>query len=169
VNRINGDLANDFGNLASRSATMIGKFLKGKIERPDVRNGADEYVEGNVRRLIEEYQKEMEIFAYHKALQDVFEIISILNKYIDSEAPWKLAKEGDGRIKTVLYNIWNSLRIAAMLLYPFMPAKSEEIWNAVGIGKPIAKVRFDDEKVFYLADDLGYIDKIKPIFPRIEG
>ncbi|OPX94625.1 MAG: Methionine--tRNA ligase [Syntrophorhabdus sp. PtaU1.Bin002] len=169
VNRINGDLANDFGNLASRSVTMIGKFLKGKIEKPDTRNGADDYVEENVRRLIEEYQKEMEVFSYHKALQDVFEIISIINKYIDSEAPWKLAKEVDGRIKTVLYNIWNSLRVAAMLLYPFMPTKSEEIWNAIGIGKPIAKVRFDDEKVFYLADDLGYIDKIKPIFPRIEG
>ncbi|OPY71628.1 MAG: Methionine--tRNA ligase [Syntrophorhabdus sp. PtaU1.Bin050] len=169
VNRINGDLANDFGNLASRSVTMIGKFLKGKIEKPDTRNGADDYVEENVRRLIGEYQREMEIFAYHKALQDVFEINSILNKYIDSEAPWKLAKEGDGRIKTVLYNIWNSLRIAAMLLYPFMPTKSGEIWNAIGIGKPIAEARFDDEKVFYLADDLGYIDKIKPIFPRIEG
>ena len=73
----------------------------------------------------------MEVFAYHKALQAVFEIISILNKYIDSEAPWKLAKEEDPRIKTVLYNIWNSLRIVAVLFYPFMPVKSQEIWKAV--------------------------------------
>ena len=55
----------------------------------------DEYVEDNVKRFVEDYQKEMQVFAYHKALQNVFEIISILNKYIDSEAPWKLAKEGD--------------------------------------------------------------------------
>ena len=168
VNRINGDLANDFGNLASRSVTMIGKFLKGKIERPEKKGGMDEYVEENVKRLVEDYQKEMEVFAYHKALQDVFEIISILNKYIDTEAPWKLAKEGDVRIKTVLYNIWNSLRIASMLLYPYMPVKSEAIWNALGIGKPIEKILFDNEKVFYFMDDLGTIDKIKPIFPRIE-
>ena len=169
VNRINGDLANDFGNLASRSVTMIGKFLKGKIDRPEKKGGMDEYVEDNVRRLVEEYQKEMEVFAYHKALQNAFEIISILNKYIDTEAPWRLAKEGDNRIKTVLYNIWNSLRIVAMLLYPYMPSKSQAIWNALGIGKPIDKILFDTEKIFYFMDDLGTIDKINPIFPRIEG
>ena len=167
-NRINSDLANDFGNLASRSVTMIGKFLKGKIERPEKKGGMDEYVEENVKRLINDYQKEMEVFAYHKALQSVFEIISILNKYIDSEAPWKLAKEEDVRIKTVLYNIWNSLRIVAVLLYPYMPVKSEAIWNALGIGKPIEKVLFENEKGFYFTDDIGTIDKIKPIFPRIE-
>jgi methionyl-tRNA synthetase len=169
VHRINGDLANDFGNLTSRSVAMIGKFLKGKIERPEKKGGMDEHVEGTVRRLVEEYQKDMEVFAYHKALQDVFEIISILNKYIDTEAPWKLYKEGDVRIKTVLYNIWNSLRVVSMLLYPFMPQKSEEIWNALGIGKPIAKILFENEKMFYFADDLSHIDKINPIFPRIEG
>jgi len=169
VHRINGDLANDFGNLTSRSVAMIGKFLKGKIERPEKKGGMDEHVEGTVRRLVEEYQKDMEVFAYYKALQDVFEIISILNKYIDTEAPWKLYKEGDVRIKTVLYNIWNSLRVVSMLLYPFMPQKSEEIWNALGIGKPIEKILFENEKMFYFADDLSHIDKINPIFPRIEG
>jgi methionyl-tRNA synthetase len=55
-----------------------------------------------------------------------------------------------------------------MLLYPFMPTKSEAIWNALGIGKPIEKILFENEKVFYFTDDLGTIDKIKPIFPRIE-
>ena len=168
VHRINGDLANDFGNLASRSVTMIGKFLKGKIERPEVSGGMDQYVVENVARLVEEYRKDMEVFAYHKALQDAFDIMSILNKYIDSEAPWKLAKEGDPRIKTVLYNIWNGLRIGALLLYPFMPEKSQAAWAALGIGREIEKASFDHEKAFYLAEDNGYIDKIKPIFPRIE-
>lgn len=169
VHRINGDLANDFGNLTSRSVTMIGKFLKGKIERPEKKGGMDEYVQENIERLVGAYEKDMEIFAYHKALQDVFEIMSILNKYIDAEAPWKLSKEGDVRIKTVLYNIWNGLRIAAMLLYPFMPVKSQEIWVALGIGRKIEEVSFEDEKIFYFSEDIGYMDKIKPIFPRIEG
>jgi methionyl-tRNA synthetase len=168
VHRINGDLANDFGNLASRSVTMIGKFLKGKIERPEVSGGMDQYVVENVARLVEEYQKDMEIFAFHKALQDAFDIMSILNKYIDSEAPWKLAKEGDARIKTVLYNIWNGLRIGALLLYPFMPEKSQVAWAALGIGREIEKASFEEEKVFYFTEDISYIDKIKPIFPRIE-
>lgn len=169
VRRINGDLANDFGNLASRSVTMIGKFLMGKIERPEKKAGMDAYVEDNVVRLVEEYREDMEVFAYHKALQDAFEITSILNKYIDTEAPWKLFKEGDARIKTVLYNIWNGLRIGAMLLYPFMPQKSQAIWGALGIGREIEKSSFDEEKVFYFSEDIAYIDKIKPIFPRIEG
>jgi len=168
VHRINGDLANDFGNLTSRSVTMMGKFLKGRIEAPEAKGGMDEYVEEQVRKLTDDYQKDMEVFAYHKALADAFEIISILNKYIDTEAPWKLAKEGDVRIRTVLYNIWNSLRVAAMLLYPFMPEKSNLAWKALGIGKSIETADFDREKVFYRSDETGTIDKIAPIFPRIE-
>jgi methionyl-tRNA synthetase len=169
IHRINSDLANDFGNLTSRSVTMIGKFLQGRLESPERRGGMDEHVEENVKRLIGEYEKEMEVMGFHKALHAVFEIISILNKYIDTEAPWRLAKEGDVRIKTVLYNIWNSLRIAAVLLHPFMPEKSKAIWRALGMGKPLEKVLFEREMEFYLEDGLAPIDKISPIFPRIEG
>jgi methionyl-tRNA synthetase len=113
-------------------------------------------------------KKEMEVFSYHKALQHVFEMTSLLNKYIDSEAPWKLAKENDPRLKTVLYNLWNGLRITALLLYPFMPVKSQSVWSAVGIGKMIEKSSFDTEKVFYFIDDMAAVGKIAPIFPRIE-
>ncbi len=168
IHRINSDLANDFGNLASRSVTMIGKFLKGRIEEPEKKGGMDEYVEENVKRLVAEYEKEMEVLSFHKALQAVFEINSILNKYIDTEAPWKLAKEGDVRIKTVLFNIWNSLRITAVLLHPFMPSKSKAIWAAIGMRTPLEGVAFREEKEFYLPSDLAPIDKISPIFPRIE-
>ena len=131
--------------------------------------GMDEYVEEQTHKLIGEYQREMDLFAYHKALAAAFEIISILNKYIDTEAPWKLAKEGDVRIKTVLYNIWNSLRIVAMLLYPFMPQKSNLVWKALGIGRSIENVSFDKEKEFYCPEDLSPIDKIAPLFPRLEA
>jgi methionyl-tRNA synthetase len=169
VARINGDLANDLGNLASRSVAMIDRFLKGRIERPEKKAGSDEYVEQQVKRLAGEWEKEMEVFAYYKALQHVFQIISILNKYIDGEAPWRLSKEGDVRVKTVLYNVWNSLRITSVLLYPFMPQKAAVIWRALGIGKPLDAILLENEKEFYLSDDLGYIDKIPPVFPRIEA
>lgn len=169
VHRINGDLANDFGNLTSRTVTMIGKFLKGKIETPEKNGGADEFVVNTTMKMIEEYQKEMDGFVFHKALNSVFEIMSVLNKYIDSEAPWKLAKENDVRVKTVMYNLWNGIRISAMLLNPFMPTKSQEIWKALGLGRCIENCSFDEEMRFYTPSDAATIDKIAPVFPRIEG
>ncbi len=169
THRINGDLANDLGNLVSRSANMIGKFLKGKVERPERKEGIDEHVEERVRQFVTDYQKEIEVFSYHKALQHVFEITSMLNKYIDSEAPWKLAKENDSRLKTVMYNLWNGLRITALLLYPFMPVKSQSIWKSIGIERDIEKTLFEDEKYFYFAENIAPIGKIEPIFPRREA
>lgn len=169
VHRINGDLANDFGNLTSRTVTMIGKFLQGKIETPEKNIGADEFVVETAMKMIENYQKEMDSFNFHKALNSVFEIMSVLNKYIDSEAPWKLAKENDTRVKTVMYNLWNGIRIAAYLLNPFMPTKSQEIWKALGLGRRIEDSLFEEEMRFYTPSDVAPIDKIAPVFPRIEG
>jgi methionyl-tRNA synthetase len=108
------------------------------------------------------------LFSFYKALGAVFEITALLNRYIDTEAPWKLAKEDPGRVPTVLYNVWNGVRIAALLLYPFMPGKTAEVWKALGIGKAIDKASFEEEKRFYHAGDLAPIGKVAPIFPRIE-
>lgn len=167
VGRINGDLANDYGNLVSRSANMIGKFLKGRVEKPGQSGGTDSQLIERVTALIAEYEKEMEVFGFYKALNSIFEITGLLNKYIDTEAPWKLAKENPERIPTVLYNVWNGVRIATLLLYPFMPTKTAQVWKALGLGSDIGKVAFDDEKQFYQAGDLAEIGKIPPLFPRI--
>ncbi len=166
--RINGDLANDFGNLVSRSANMIGKFLGGKVERPAGLAGTDAHLLERIGALVGEYEKEMGVFSYYKALTSVFEITSLLNKYIDTEAPWKLAKENPDRIPTVLYNVWNGVRIATLLLYPFMPTKTAQVWKALGIGRDIEKSNFDEEKRFYHAGGLATIGKVPPVFPRLE-
>ncbi len=166
--RINGDLANDFGNLVSRSANMIGKFLAGRVEGPAESGGSDTHLIERMQALVGEYEKEMETFSFYKALGAVFEITALLNKYIGTEAPWKQALENPGRVPTVLYNVWNGVRIAALLLYPFMPTKTGEVWKALGIGRDIEKASFGQEKGFYHAGDLAAIEKVAPIFPRLE-
>jgi len=166
--RINGDLANDFGNLVSRSANMIGKFLAGRVGGPDKAGGTDAHLTERIEAHVADYAREMALFSFYKALGAVFEITALLNRYIDTEAPWKLAKEDPGRVPTVLYNVWNGVRIAALLLYPLMPGKTAEVWKALGIGKAIDKASFEEEKRFYHAGDLAPIGKVAPIFPRIE-
>ncbi len=93
----------------------------------------------------------MEAFGFSKALSAVFEITALLNRYIDTEAPWKLAKEDTTRLATVLYNIWNGVRIATLLLHPFMPSKTAPAWQALGMGRDIGKASFDGERAFYHA------------------
>ena len=166
--RINGDLANDFGNLVSRSANMIGKFLGGKVERPAEAGGSDAHLLERIETLVKEYEKEMDVFSFYKALTNVFEITALLNKYIDTEAPWKLARQDQGRLTTVLYNVWNGVRIATLLLYPFMPTKTARVWKVLGIGRDIEKASFGDEKRVYHTEDLTIIEKVAPLFPRIE-
>jgi methionyl-tRNA synthetase len=167
VHRINGDLANDFGNLVSRSLTMINKFSGGALNRAGETGGTDEHLLDRIKRLVAEYEKEMEGFGFHKALFSAFEVVSLLNKYVDTEAPWRLAKENPGRLPTVLYNLWNGVRTATVLLHPFMPQKTEEIWKAIGIGTPISEASMDRERAFYHADGLAPIEKVPPLFPRI--
>ncbi len=169
VGRINGDLANDYGNLVSRSSNMIGKFLAGKLTKPGDSGGTDATMRERAEKLIAEYQKEMNDFGFYKALNAVFELTSLLNRYIDTEAPWKLAKENPSRLPTVLYNVWNGVRISTLLLYPFMPSKTAHAWKALGINKAIEKASFDEEKDFYHTEALSPIDKITPIFPRREA
>ena len=169
VHRINGDLANDFGNLVSRSLSMIKKFSGGVLERAEGTGGTDEHLIGQTQSLVTEYERGMEGFGFHKALASAFDIVSLLNKYVDTEAPWRLAKENQPRLHTVLYNLWNGIRIATFLLHPFMPRKTGEIWKAIGIGTSIGTDSHERERGFhYDAQGLSSIESIPPPFPRIE-
>jgi methionyl-tRNA synthetase len=148
---------------------MIKKFSNGMLEQPGGPGGTDEHLIGRTVGLVAEYGKEMESFGFHKALASTFDIVSLLNKYVDTEAPWKLAKDNRARLQTVLYNLWNGVRIATLLLHPFMPQKTDQIWKAIGIGTPIGTASQDRERGFYYdAQGLSSIENIPPLFPRIE-
>ena len=128
LNRINGELANEVGNLFSRVVSMSKKYLGGKVDG----RGDNAYRElaGEVVERYEGYMKEV---SFYRALEEVLRLSSFLNKYVDEKAPWELAKRGDESLRDVLYTLVDGLFLLAYLLMPFMPNKMKLAMEMLGI------------------------------------
>ena len=169
INRINMDLANDLGNLLSRTTAMADKYFGGNLPIEQDEGPEDAALLEKARGLRDRYEADMEAYAFQNALADVFEVIDNANKYIDATAPWVLAKSEDSkpRLARVLYNLAETLRICTVLLQPFMPTTCEKIFAQLNVeadGKT-----WDSAAAFGTLPANATLHKGENIFPRIDA
>ena len=166
INRINSDLANDLGNLVSRTVAMVQKYFDGTIPAEREAGEFDSELKALAAETVEKAEKSLDTLNFSVALADIWKFVSRTNKYIDETQPWLLIKDESkkARLAEVMYNLCESIRIISVLIYPFLPQTSPEIRRQLGL--PASTV-WDDSKVF--GKEASYtVCKGDIIFPRID-
>ncbi len=167
VQRINSDLANDIGNLLSRSTAMAVKYFDGVLPAPAQLSELDRALKQKTEEMVSTVEKLMEELAFSKALQAIWEVISAGNKYIDDTAPWTLAKDPANRerLETVMYCLLESQRVTHCLISAFMPTTAGKALCSLGWQEKITK----DTLLWGGLKTRTLITKAEALFPRIEG
>ena len=168
IHRINSDLANDLGNLVSRTAAMVGKYFGGQLPADQLAGDFDDDLIALATATKAEVEKNMDTLQFSTALTELWKLVSRTNKYIDETAPWALAKEEANapRLARVLYNLCESLRMISIMLTPFLPATAEAISKGLNASADI--LTWDSLDTFGLLPKDNVITKGDVLFPRID-
>ena len=137
MERINSELANVYGNLVNRTIAMTNKYFNGQLTEPDCYEELDQQLIDTCKQTVTKYYEKMDQLRVADAIDAVFDLLRRSNKYIDETSPWTLAKqpENKARLNTVLYNLLESIRVASVLLTPFMPETSKEVIRQINTEK----------------------------------
>ena len=167
--RYNAELANGFGNLASRSIAMVKKYFDGVVPEPGEYLEADKQVISTAQRAVTEADAAIDQVAIHEAIQKSWLLVDELNNYITSQAPWVLAKDeaNKERLGTVMYVIVEGLRVLNILLAPIMPKATGKLWAAIGEGELAAQTIASAAN--WGGTKSGFVLKeLEPLFPRVD-
>ncbi len=168
IGRINTDLANDLGNLVSRTVAMVDKYFGGTLPAERQADALDDELKGMAVALREKVAAYIDDAQLSKALEEIFKVVSRANKYIDETAPWVLAKDeaNKTRLATVLYNLLESVRICSGLLFPFMPTTMPKVWEQIGACEKCTA--YDTLAEFGVLSEMVTVKKGDVLFPRID-